>query len=135
VVLPQAGKVIQAKVSDSLPQFNPNSGTFKVRLEIDNPDYALRPDMPVEVDLPVRLANTITVPADTILNSGMKKIVYVDCGNNNFEPREVQTGSSFGGRVEITKGLKAQERVVVAGNFLLDSESRLRASTGMESGK
>src|ERR1700674_1078657 len=56
VVLPQVGRVIHAKVSAALPQYDPNSGMFKVRLEVDNPAYALRPDMPVEVELPVRLS-------------------------------------------------------------------------------
>jgi Cu(I)/Ag(I) efflux system membrane fusion protein len=107
---------------------------FKVRLEVDNPAYALRPDMPVEVELPVRLSDTITVPADAVLDSGMKKRVYVDCGNGKFEPREIQTGSSFGDRIEIIKGLAPRERVVVSANFLLDSESRLRASTSGMSG-
>jgi RND family efflux transporter MFP subunit len=128
VVLRRVGKVIQAKVSAALPQYDPNSGTFKVRLEPDNPRYALRPDMPVEVEFPVRLSDAITVPADAVLDSGMKKTVYVDRGNGNFEPREIQTGSSFGDRIEITKGLTPQDRVVVSGNFLLDSESRLRTS-------
>lgn len=122
------GKVVQAKVSTALPQYDPSSGMFKVRLEVDNPAYALRPDMPVEVELPVRLSDTITVPADAVLDSGMKKRVYVDCGNGTFELREIQTGSSFGDRVEIIKGLAPRERVVVSGSFLLDSESRLTAS-------
>jgi Cu(I)/Ag(I) efflux system membrane fusion protein len=134
-VLPsRVGKVFQAKVSTALPQYDPNSGMFKVRLEVDNPAYALRPDMPVEVELPVRLSDTITVPADAVLDSGMKKRVYVDCGNGKFESREIQTGSSFGDRIEIIKGLAPRERVVVSANFLLDSESRLRASTSGMSG-
>jgi Cu(I)/Ag(I) efflux system membrane fusion protein len=134
-VLPsRVGKVFQAKVSTALPQYDPNSGMFKVRLEVDNPAYALRPDMPVEVELPVRLSDTITVPADAVLDSGMKKRVYVDCGNGKFESREIQTGSSFADRIEIIKGLAPRERVVVSANFLLDSESRLRASTSGMSG-
>jgi Cu(I)/Ag(I) efflux system membrane fusion protein len=133
VVSSRAGKVFQAKVSAALPQYDPNSGMFKVRLEVDNPAYALRPDMPIEVELPVRLSDT-TVPADAVLDSGMKKRVYVDCGNSKFEPREIQTGLSFGDRIEITKGLAPRERVVVSGNFLLDSESRLKSSTGVVCG-
>jgi Cu(I)/Ag(I) efflux system membrane fusion protein len=135
VFLPQGGEVIQAKVSAALPQYDPNSDTFKVRLETDNPGYALRPDMPVEAEIPVRLSDAITVPADAVLDSGMKKTVYVDRGNGNFEHREIETGSSFGDRIVITKGLTPRDRVVVSANFLLDSESRLRASTGMVSGR
>jgi membrane fusion protein, copper/silver efflux system len=130
VVLPQVGRVIRAKVSAALPEYDANSGIFKVRLEVDNPGYALRPDMPVAVELPVRLSDTITVPADAVLDSGMKKRVYVDRGDGNFEPREIQTGSSFGDRIVITKGLTPRDRVVVSGTFLVDSESQLQGITG-----
>jgi membrane fusion protein, copper/silver efflux system len=134
IVPSRVESVFQAKVGTAIPQYDPNTGLFNVRLEVDNPAYALRPDMPVEVELPVRLSDTITVPADAVLDSGMRKTVYVDCGNGEFEPREIQTGLSFGDRIEIIKGLAPQERVVVSGNFLLDSESRLRASTSGMSG-
>jgi len=105
---------------------------LKVRLEMDNPGYTLRPDMFVDVELPFTLPAAITVPSDAVLDSGLKKTVFVDRGNGFFEPREVETGWRFGNRVEITKGLKPGERIVISGNFLIDSESKLEmAATGM----
>jgi YHS domain-containing protein len=71
----------------------------------------------------------LTVPADAVLDSGLKKTVFVDRGNGYFEPRKVETGRYFGDRVEILKGLMAGERIVVSGNFLIDSESRFKTSS------
>ncbi len=132
VSLPHQKKTFQAKVSDVLPQFDEAARTLKVRLEADNPDYTLRPNMFVDVELPISLPPAITIPADGVLDSGLKKTVFVDQGNGLFEPREVETGWRIGNRVEIIKGLKPGEQIVVSGNFLIDSESRLElAASGM----
>ncbi len=120
------GRVLMATVSQILPQFDANSRTLKVRLEVDNPGYPLRPDMFVDVEFPLRLPPAIAVPVDAVLDSGLRKTVFVAHGGGNFEPRIVETGWRFGDRVEITKGLKTGEQIVVSGNFLLDSESRMR---------
>jgi Cu(I)/Ag(I) efflux system membrane fusion protein len=72
------------------------------------------------------------VPADAILDSGLKKTIFVDRGNGYFEPREVETGWRFANRVEVVKGLETGEKIVVSGNFLIDSESRMElAAAGM----
>jgi RND family efflux transporter MFP subunit len=133
VTIPETKKTLNAVVSTVLPQFDATSRTLKVRLETDNPGYLLRPDMFVDVEFPVTLPSALTVPADAVLDSGLKKTVFVDLGNGFFEPREVETGWRLGNRVEITKGLKPGERIVISGNFLIDSESRLEmAAAGMQ---
>jgi membrane fusion protein, copper/silver efflux system len=127
------GKTLQARVSETLPQFDAASRTLNVRLETENPDYLLKPDMFVDVEIPVTLAAAITVPADAILHSGRNKTVFVDRGRGFFEPREVETGVHLGGRVEVVKGLEPGERIVLSGNFLIDSESKLSmAAAGMQ---
>jgi membrane fusion protein, copper/silver efflux system len=132
VTLPNQKKVFEARVSNTLPQFDPATRTLKVRLEADNPGYTLRPDMFVDVELPVTSPPAIVVPADAVLDSGLRKTVFVDRGNGLFEPREVETGWRFANRVEIVKGLEPGERIVVSGNFLIDSESRMElAAAGM----
>jgi multidrug efflux pump subunit AcrA (membrane-fusion protein) len=68
----------------------------------------------------------LVVPQSAVLNSGERQIVFVDLGSDNFEPREVKADAKMDGRVEILSGLKAGERIVTAGNFLMDSESRLK---------
>ena len=101
---PGIGKTLQARVSETLPQFDAASRTLNVRLETENPEYLLKPDMFVDVEIPVTLAAAITVPGDAILHSGRKKTVFVDRGKGFFEPREVKTGLHLGGQVEIVEG-------------------------------
>jgi Cu(I)/Ag(I) efflux system membrane fusion protein len=125
ITLPYQRKAFQATVSKILPQFDAASRTLKVRLETDNPGFILRPDMFVDVELPVSLPACIFVPADAVLDSGLRKTVFVDRGNGFFEPRRVETGWRMGGQIEILKGLRSGERIVVSGNFLIDSESRM----------
>ena len=132
VIPPKENQTLWARVSDILPQVDPVTRTFKVRLEADNLDYILRPDMFVDLEFPVNLPAAVTVPVDAILDTGLKKTVFVDRGNGYFEPREVAIGWRFGDRVEIVKGLEPGEKIVVSGNFLIDSESRMRlAAAGM----
>ena len=114
-----------ARMSDALPQFDPQSRTLRTRFELDNPGYFLRPDMFVDVEVQVTLPSSITVADEAILDSGERKTVFVERGNGVFEPRAVQTGWRLGDRVQILGGLGSGERIVVAGNFLIDSESRL----------
>jgi len=123
---PNFKKTFQARVSKDLPQFDPTTRTLKVRLYADNPRLSMRPDMFVDIELPVKMPPAIAVPSEAIIFSGIKKTVFVDLGDGYFEPREVQTGWRLGNNVEITKGLKPGERIVVSGNFLIDSESKLR---------
>ena len=125
-----AGREFQAHMSDALPQFDPESRTLKTRFELDNLGNVLRPGMFVDVELPVSLPAAITVPADAVIDSGVKKTVYVAKGAGYFEPRSVETGWRLGDQVEIVKGLMPGEHIVVSGNFLLDSESRMRMTVG-----
>jgi len=127
------GRSFPARIADVSPQFDPESRTLKARLELDNPGHILRPDMFVDVDLHVKLPAGITAPADAVVDSGARKTVFVDLGNGYFEPRLIETGWRFGDRVQVTHGLQAGERIVVAGNFLLDSESRMKtAAAGIQ---
>ena len=134
VHLPYQKKSFQAIVSKVLPIFDPGTRTLKVRLETANPGFVLRPDMFVNVELPVTLPSAITVPSDAVLDSGLRKRVFVDRGNGYFEPRDVETGWRLGNRVEIVKGLVSGERIVMSGNFLIDSESRLQTTAAEAAG-
>lgn len=126
VTIPHQQKTVTARVTADPPQFDPASRTLKVRLEADNPGGVLRPEMFVDVELPVRLPSAVMVLADSVIDSGLKKTVYVERGNDTFEPRQVETGWRSGDHVAITKGLEPGERVVVSGTFLVDSESRMK---------
>ena len=128
VSAPQLKTTFSARVAAVPPRFDPASRRLQIRLEADNPGLLLRPDMFVDVELPVTLPPSIAVPADAVVDSGVKKTVYVDKGNGVFEPRKVETGWHAGGQVEIVKGLMVGEKIVVSGTFLLDSESRMKAA-------
>ena len=122
-----ASKPLAATVSQSEPIFDEATLTLKVRLEAANPRRTLKPGMFVDVEFPVDLPAALVVPADAIVDSGLRKTVFVDSGNGYFEPRLVETGSHIGDDVEVTKGLTAGERIVTSGTFFVDSESRMRA--------
>jgi membrane fusion protein, copper/silver efflux system len=134
VSLPDQGKVFQARISHVLPQFDPSTRTLKLRLEMDNPGFTLRPDMFVDVELPVKMPPALTVPTDALLDSGLRQTVFVDRGNGFFEPRLVKTGWRLGNRVEILQGVVAGERIALSGTFLLDSESRMELAASGISG-
>jgi Cu(I)/Ag(I) efflux system membrane fusion protein len=126
VTFPNQDDTRQATVSEVLPEFDPATLTVKVRLEMDNPGFTLRPGMFVDVEFPIQKPPTVNVPVDAIMDSGLKQMVFVDRGNGFFEPRRVKIGWRLGDRVEIAEGLKPGERIVVSGNFLIDSESRMK---------
>lgn len=122
------GKPFGAKVTYIQPQVDPMTRTLKVRLEADNPKVVLKPDMYVDVKFRVDSPATLTVPAEAVLDAGDRKTVFVDRGNGYFEPRAVEIGEQKDGRIAILGGLKAGERIVTSGNFLIDSESQMKAA-------
>jgi len=129
VSVPGRGAPLRARVSRELrPEFNPDTQSAKLRLEVDNPGFVLRPDMFVDVDLRVGLPAAYSVPVDAIVNAGLQKIVFVERAPGQFESRPVEVGPVLGGRVQIRNGLAAGDRVVVDGTFLLDAETRLRGA-------
>jgi RND family efflux transporter MFP subunit len=129
------GRTLRGRVTFILPQADPATHTLKVRLETENPGLHLKPEMFVDVDFAFSERRHLTVPLEAVLDSGVKKTVFVDRGNGLFEPREVEAGERFEDRIAILRGLKAGERVVTSGNFLIDSESQLKAAgSGMTAG-
>jgi membrane fusion protein, copper/silver efflux system len=128
------GRALEARVSNVLPIFDPSTRTLKVRLEVDNPGYRLRPDMFVDVEFPKPVKHSLTVPSDAVINTGRKQIVFVDRGHGYFEPRRVETGWRMDGRMEIRNGLTEGDRIIISGNFLVDSESQMQlAAAGLPS--
>jgi Cu(I)/Ag(I) efflux system membrane fusion protein len=129
VTAPGLGKTLEARVSQTTPLFDEATRTLKVRLEADNPGLSLRPDMFVDVEIETKVPEGLSIPADAVLDSGLRKIVYVETTEGIFEPRPVQISGAYGDRVIVVGGIKQNDRIVVSGNFLLDSESRMRASS------
>lgn len=129
VVLPYAaGQRFPATIAYIYPNLEPQRRTARVRLEVANPDLALRPAMYADVFLHQALGPRFTVPASAVLRTGDRSFVFVDLGAGRLQPQRVVTGIESDGRVEIVSGLEPDRRVVVSGTFLVASESRLRAA-------
>ncbi|MEK6606699.1 MAG: efflux RND transporter periplasmic adaptor subunit [Myxococcota bacterium] len=110
------------------PLIEPRTRTLKVRLAFPNPGGDLRPEMFGEVVLHGTPREGLRIPQDAVIDSGTEKLVFVAIGNGKFQPRIVRLGDSSGNAVEVVSGLTAGEEVVTRANFLVDSESKLRAS-------
>jgi Cu(I)/Ag(I) efflux system membrane fusion protein len=118
----------QAPVDYVYPTVDPASRTVKVRLVVDNRAGDLRPGNFATVELATKGGAVLSVPEDAVIDTGARRIVYLAVGVDRFRPVEVETGRRAGGRIEIRTGVTDGDRVVVAAQFLVDSESRLRAS-------
>lgn len=122
-------EVFKAPVTFILHELNMATRTAKVRIELANPEHRILHDMFADVTIETgdetpRLA----VPLSAIIDTGARQIVLVDKGEGRFEQRPVELGAAAEGYTEITKGLTGGENVVTAANFLIDSESNLRAA-------
>ena len=122
------GKRYQGKVQFIYPALNSGSRTLQARVELANPRLELRPGMFGDAVLETSADEAVVIPAEALVDTGEHRYVFVDLGGGRFEPRAVKTGASGDGKVAILEGLAAGERVVTRANFLLDSESRLRAA-------
>jgi Cu(I)/Ag(I) efflux system membrane fusion protein len=121
-------KQFKGKVIFIDPLLDPKTRTAKVRLAFPNPTGELRPEMFGEVTLRAPSRDALRVPSDAVIDSGTKKVVFVALGEGKFQPREVRVGAGDAEFLEVVAGLAAGEAVVTRANFLIDSESRLRAS-------
>lgn len=122
------GRVFSTRVDYLEPQVDPVTRTLKVHLHLENPGVMFKPDMYADVEFRLNLPSRLTVPADAVMDAGERKTVFIDRGNGYFEPRQVETGERDGDRIQILSGLKGGERVVTSGNFLIDSESQMKAA-------
>jgi multidrug efflux pump subunit AcrA (membrane-fusion protein) len=121
------GVRLTGRVTYVYPTLDPQSRTLKARLEFPNRGLALKPGMYVDVEPEVEASEGVVIPESAVIDSGLRKVVFVE-KDGTFQPREVNVGSRGEGRAVILSGIEPGERVAVRANFLLDSESRLRAA-------
>jgi membrane fusion protein, copper/silver efflux system len=124
------GRTWEGRVTYIYPSVDEKTRTVKVRAEVDNPKGDLKPEMFADVTIHARPRTVLQVPDDAILESGTRHIVFVSEGEGKLVPREVSVGDHGAGVVEIRDGLKEGDVVVSGANFLVDSESRLKAAIG-----
>jgi len=111
---------------------DPVSRSVTALIELSEYQGELAANMLVDVSIPVKLGNALLVPREAVMDTGLRKIVFVCKADDAFQPREIQTGWETDDGDQVVSGLKVGDRIVVSGNFLLDSESRVQA--GLEQG-
>lgn len=109
-------------------EVDPQTRTVIVRIELLNVKADLKINMYANVLMPVELNDVLMIPRDALMDTGTRKVVFVQRGEGHFEPREVKAGMESDGMVEVKEGLREGEMVIAGGNFLVDSESRLQAA-------
>jgi Cu(I)/Ag(I) efflux system membrane fusion protein len=124
------GMVLRGRIAFIYPTLEPQTRTARVRFELANPGERLKPGMYTNVELKVPLGTRLVVPTDAILDSGERQLIFIHLGGGQLEWRTVRLGVRAGDWVEVLEGLKEDEHIVTSANFLLDSESQLKAAVG-----
>lgn len=124
----QGGRTFDGKVTFIAPTVDPMTRTTKVRIEADNQDGSLKPEMYADVVIQEPARTVTVVPESAVLATGTRSLVFVVGSDGAFEPREVDTGVRSDRFIEIRRGVAAGEKVATQANFLIDSESRLKAA-------
>jgi Cu(I)/Ag(I) efflux system membrane fusion protein len=123
------GQVFKGKVGAILPEVNPATRTLKARIELANPKGELAPGMFASIRMtPSSRAQALLVPSEAVIRTGTRSVVMLAGGDGDFSPVDVETGLEANGMTEIVKGVAAGQKVVVSGQFLLDSEASLRGA-------
>lgn len=122
------GQNFIGKVSYIYPYLDPQTRTARVRFEVANHSGKLKPEMFADVEFRANLSKVLAIPNEAILDSGVRQMVFLDRGNGYFEPREVKLGQKLDGHQVVLAGIKEGDRIVTSANFLIDSESSLKAA-------
>ncbi len=122
------GKEFIGKISSVDSVLDPKTRSARVRARVENPEGLLKPEMYMNVTWKISLGEQLAVPEEAVLISGQTSIVFVDRGKGRFDPRQVKLGVAAQGYYAVLEGLSAGESIVTNGNFLIDSESRLKSA-------
>jgi Cu(I)/Ag(I) efflux system membrane fusion protein len=128
------GQTFTGKVSWIAPVLDDKTRTTKVRLEFANPDFKLKPEMYANVEFDVDGGKKLAIPDEAVMDSGIRKVVFIDKGEGRYAPAEIKVGARFDRYYEVLAGLRAGERIIASASFLLDSESRLSEAMGAMAG-
>ncbi len=123
------GRTFEGEVRFVAPVLDEETRTGRVRLELENEDLALKPNMFVDVTLLTGGDDALQIPREAVLYTGPRRLVFVDLGEGRLRPREVTLGRETPDVVEVLSGLSEGDVVVTSGNFLLAAESRLKGAT------
>lgn len=124
------GEKFEGVVRSVNPVLDAPTRTNQVRVEVVNPGNKLKPEMFANARIKIDLGEKLAVPEGAVLDTGIRKIVYLSRPEGVLESREVKLGQKAGGYYEVLGGLKEGDVVVTSGNFLVDSESKLKSALG-----
>jgi Cu(I)/Ag(I) efflux system membrane fusion protein len=122
------GEKFEGTISVINPFLDEAKRTARVRIDIPNPDFKLRPGMYVNTELEMDMGKALTIPVSAVMPTGTRNIVFVDKGEGKLEPRIVQLGTKYADIYEVKSGLRENERVVASANFLIDAESKVQGA-------
>ena len=122
------GAAFEGKIAVINPFIDPAKRTAKVRIEIPNPEFKLRPGMFVNAELAMSMGDGLTIPVSAVMPTGTRNIVFVDKGEGKLEPRLVELGAKYGDNYEVREGVREGERVVSSANFLIDAEAKVQGA-------
>ena len=122
------GEEFKGKVTVIDPFINAAKRVVRVRIDVENPDLKLRPDMFVDVELERDMGQGLTIPFNAVMPTGKRNVVFVSKGEGRLEPRLVELGRKYGDVYEVRNGLKEGDRVVASGNFLIDAEAKVQGA-------
>jgi RND family efflux transporter MFP subunit len=122
------GEKFDGTISVINPFLDERKRTAKVRIDVANSDFKLRPGMYVNAELEMDMGQALTIPVSAVMPTGTHNIVFVDKGEGKLEPRVVQLGTKYADIYEVKSGLRENERVVASANFLIDAESKVQGA-------
>ncbi|HBQ38531.1 MAG TPA: hypothetical protein DD714_06025 [Candidatus Omnitrophica bacterium] len=130
------GMKLDGAIKSIDPVLDPATRSARIRAILTDPQNILKPEMFVNASIAVAAGERLAVPEEAVFDTGTKQVIFVDKGEGLFEPRDVTVGVKAEGYYEVTSGVAEGEIVVTSGNFLIDSESRLKAALqGMSGGE
>lgn len=130
VLQADAARSFDGTLDELLPEISGSTRTLKARFEVDNRSGGLTPGMLLRLQVASPASTQLVVPAEAVIRTGKRAVVIVRKADGAFEPREVSPGADQGENTEILSGLNEGEQVVASGQFLIDSEARLRSVLG-----
>jgi Cu(I)/Ag(I) efflux system membrane fusion protein len=128
------GRTFNGKVAWISPVLDEKTRTAKIRLEFPNREFLLKPEMYANAEIEINAGRKLAVPDEAVLDSGIRKLVFLDKGNGRFAPAEVKIGAKYDNYYEVLDGLSPGEKILASASFLLDSESRLNEAMGAMAG-
>ncbi|MEJ8823577.1 efflux RND transporter periplasmic adaptor subunit [Variovorax humicola] len=130
VLQADASQTFEGELKEILPEVSSNTRTLKARFEVDNKEGNLTPGMLLRLQVTGPTSTRLVIPAEAVIRTGRRAVAIVRNDTGAFEPRDVSLGLDLGDDIEVVQGLKEGEQVVASGQFLIDSEARLRSALG-----